>query len=223
MENGNFAGDRKIGNWFLNEGEQKLLSFLVPRVPQWLGTVQLTMLTVVWSLGFVGSCYFASQNLAWLWGANFFIIIQHLTDMLDGAVGRARGTGLVKWGYYMDHFLDYIFLCSIFLGYSFLIPLEYKIFEMILLILAVSIMVNAFLYFAVTNEFCISFCRFGTSEIRYCVIGFNIAVMRFGQDLILKVLPYAIGLTTLAVFSMVFMTQQQLRTIDLAQLKKPSQ
>ncbi len=222
LRNSDFAGDQKRGNWLLVNWEQRFLNWLVPRVPGWLGTVPLTLLTLLWGIGLVYCGFRAAENLQWLWVFNLFILLQYITDMLDGAVGRARKTGLVKWGYYMDHFWDYIFLCSIFLGYSFLIPLEYKILEMILLILAVSIMVNAFLYFAVTNEFRISFCRFGTSEIRYCVIGFNIAVMHFGQAIILKALPYAIGLTTLAVFSMVFMTQQQLRTIDLAPFKKPS-
>jgi hypothetical protein len=36
---------------------------------------------------------------------------QWFTDCLDGALGRYRDTGIPKWGYYMDHFLDFVFMC----------------------------------------------------------------------------------------------------------------
>ena len=54
------------------------------------------------------------------------ITLQWLTDSLDGAIGRYRNVGLIRWGYYMDHFLDYIFLCSILIGYSLILPDNFK-------------------------------------------------------------------------------------------------
>ena len=32
------------------------------------------------------------------------------TDSFDGALGRRRDTGIPKWGYYMDHLLDFVFM-----------------------------------------------------------------------------------------------------------------
>jgi hypothetical protein len=48
--------------------------------------------------------------------------MQYVTDHYDGKIGKYRNTGLVRWGYYMDHLLDYVFLCSIIIGYAFILP-----------------------------------------------------------------------------------------------------
>ena len=45
-----------------------------------------------------------------------------MTDHYDGKIGKYRNTGLVRWGYYMDHLLDYFFLASVIIGYAFILP-----------------------------------------------------------------------------------------------------
>ncbi len=46
--------------------------------------------------------------------------LQWFTDSFDGALGRHRDTGIPRWGFYMDHFLDFVFMCPVFIGWSFL-------------------------------------------------------------------------------------------------------
>jgi hypothetical protein len=53
--------------------------------------------------------YWAARDLRWLWGVSAMIFMQYATDHYDGKLGKYRGTGLVRWGYYMDHLLDYFF------------------------------------------------------------------------------------------------------------------
>ena len=108
-----FGGDKKTGKWAFATLERRMVTWLVPKVPSWLETYHLTMLTLVWCIGIVIASLLARQSMHWLWLVSAFIVLQYLSDVLDGAVGRYRDTGLVKWGFYMDHFLDFLFLLSI--------------------------------------------------------------------------------------------------------------
>ena len=103
--------------------------------------------------------------------------------MLDGEVGRSRNSGLIKWGFYMDHFLDYIFLCAIIIGYSFLLPSTYFFLTLLCLTFTAGFMVHAFMDFAITNNFKISCNQFGVSEMRWVLILFNILLMILGKGL----------------------------------------
>ncbi len=120
MKDGQFAGDKKKGDWLLAKAEKRMVTWLVPRVPPIIETYHLTLLTLLWSIGIVACSLLARENINWLWGVSLFIFLQYMSDVLDGAVGRYRETGLVKWGYYMDHLLDYVFLASVIVGYAFL-------------------------------------------------------------------------------------------------------
>ena len=84
----------------------------VTSVPGWLETYHLTLLTVVWCMGILLLGWLARGNIQWMWMISLMIVFQYITGLFDGAVGRYRNTGLVKWGFFMDHFLDYIFLCA---------------------------------------------------------------------------------------------------------------
>ena len=108
----------KVGHSILSKPENSLKGWAVPRIPDNIETYHLTLLTLLWSLiNVILGCY-AKDNLQVLWLVSILILFQYLTDLFDGELGRQRNTGLIKWGFYMDHFLDYIFLCSlVFVGY----------------------------------------------------------------------------------------------------------
>ena len=97
--------------------EKAFKNYLVPKISPYTETYYLTYLTLLWSALIIISGLLANKNSLWLLAFSVLIILQYFTDMLDGAVGRYKDTGLVKWGYYADHFLDYIFACSIIFGY----------------------------------------------------------------------------------------------------------
>jgi len=50
-------------------------------------------------------------------GVHLKFIFHYFTDHFDGKLGNFRDRGLRKWGFYMDHLVDYGFLCSILIGY----------------------------------------------------------------------------------------------------------
>ncbi|HYP54249.1 MAG TPA: CDP-alcohol phosphatidyltransferase family protein, partial [Pyrinomonadaceae bacterium] len=122
METGQFAGATKTSSSFLSPLEKRLGRVVLPRIPAWLETYHLTWLTLLWSALVLVFSGMAARDLRWLWGASAMICLQWATDHFDGKIGKLRGTGLVKWGFYMDHLLDYVFLCSVLVGYALILP-----------------------------------------------------------------------------------------------------
>ncbi|GAF88430.1 unnamed protein product, partial [marine sediment metagenome] len=176
-----FRGDRKEGQSLLHRPEDRLKAWLIPKVPRCVETYHLTVSTVAWSLLILVFSFLARYDMRWMWLTSLMIVMQYLTDLLDGAIGRERDTGLVKWGYYMDHFLDYLFLCSILIGYSLLLPDHFKYMLFFVLALFGAFMVNSFLSFAATNSFRISYLGIGPTEIRILFILINTLLIVFGK------------------------------------------
>lgn len=215
-----FAGDRKEGQSILGTFEKELTAYLVPKVPLWLETYHLTLLTIPWCIGIVLCSYLATWNIHFLWLVSLMILLQYLTDLLDGAVGRARNTGLVKWGFYMDHFLDYIFLCSILIGYSLLLPDHFKYLLFFTLVVFGSYMVSSFLDFAATNKFRISYLGIGPTEIRLIFIVINTLLIVFGKTYMGWLLPYILGGSLVGLIFVVYRTQREIWRLDMEQKEK---
>ncbi len=210
-----FAGDKKQGEWILAKAEKRMVSWLVPKVPPFLETYHLTLLTLLWSIGIVGASYMARTNIHWLWLVSVFIALQYVSDVLDGAVGRYRDTGLVKWGYYMDHLLDYVFLASIISGYALLLSGIPWYWFLALMALGGALMANAFLSFAATNELRISVLKIGPTEMRAFFILLNTGIILLGTAWVETLLPLAAASLTLVLVWVVFQTQKRIWRIDM--------
>ncbi len=210
-----FKGDKKVGQSILVGPENRLKSWLLPLVPECVETYHLTLTTILWSLGIIAFSFLASRDIRWLWMASLMIVLQYVTDLLDGAIGRQRNTGLVKWGFYMDHFLDYIFLCAILIGYSLLLPDQFKYALFFVLALFGAFMVNSFLTFAATNEFRISYMGIGPTEIRIVFILVNTMLILFGRTHLARALPWVLGLSTFGLFITAFNSHRELWALDM--------
>ncbi len=210
-----FAGDKKFGISILGKIESKFVKKYTPHIPKFIETYHLTYLTIIWSLGIILFGFLAHFNINWLWCVSILIFLQWLTDLFDGAVGRFRKTGLIKWGYYMDHFLDYIFLSSILIGYSFIISDNFKYLFFFIFMIFVGFMINSYLYFAITNKFRISYFGFGPTEIRLIFIILNILIIIFGKTYMSWSLPYVLIISLLALIIVVFDTQKHLWKDDM--------
>ncbi len=209
-----FAGDQKHLVHFLVPYEQRFLKALLPLVPLQVGTAQLTLMTLAWSAGIIIAGFLAASNPQWLWAFSACIFLQYVTDMLDGAVGRARKTGLIKWGFYMDHFLDYVFLSSIIIGYSFMLPVSYSTLVLLCLACSAGFMVHVFLDFSITNDFKISCNQFGVSEMRWVLIIFNTILVFTGTGLLAKIFPFFVATAFMALCYMVYTSQKVYSHID---------
>jgi len=210
-----FAGAGKSNSGLLVPLERRFASFVLPRIPSWIETYHLTLLTPIWSLGIVGFCYLAKSNLRWLWMVNLMVVLHYFTDHFDGKLGKYRNTGLRKWGFYMDHLFDYGFLCSILIGYSFLIPQKSMFSLMLVLCVFSAFMFHTFLMLAATEEFKVSFSRFGPTELRIALIVINGLLVKFGtRGLKGSLFWIAVG-GTIALSILVYTAQKRLWQIDM--------
>jgi phosphatidylglycerophosphate synthase len=198
-----FGGASKAGSSLLSPLERRVSGRLVPRVPAWLETYHLTMMTLLWSALVLLFGYLARGDRRWLWASSAMLVCQYVTDHLDGKVGKHRGTGLVRWGFYMDHLLDYLFLACLLAGYAFILPERAHLHLLMVLAVAGGFMVNSFLTFAATGRFRISHLRLGPTEFRLALVLLNALLVLRGPRPLEKALPYAAaaGLILLALLA----------------------
>ena len=122
------SGINRKRTYVLHKFEDRLMGVLLKIMPKWIETYHLTLSSLLSSLIAIYSGYLYEENKYWLLGIPFVLIFHWLTDMMDGEVGRRKNTGLVKWGFYADHFLDVLFMSSIFIGYALAFPQLFLVF-----------------------------------------------------------------------------------------------
>ena len=143
------------------------------------------------------------------------IVLHYFTDHFDGKLGKYRDTGLHKWGFYMDHLFDYVFLCSILIGYSFLIP-QRSVFSMMLVLCIFSaFMFHTILMLAATDELRVSFWRFGPTELRIALIVANIFMIKFGPRGLKGSLPWLAFGGVIALTVLAYIAQRKLWQVDM--------
>ena len=220
MSDQEFGGDKKASESILMKAENQFKRWAVPKIPLSIETYHLTILTILWATINVGLGFLAQINLNALWGVSLMIVLQYLSDLFDGELGRQRNTGLIKWGFYMDHFLDFLFLSSIvFVGYM-ISPNGLEPWYFGLLIIMGSFMVNSFLSFAATNEFEISQYGVGPTEMRIVFILVNIYIIYFGTKDFYILVPAIVCMCLCALIVNTYQIQKKLWEIDMAAKEK---
>ncbi len=218
MKNDKFAGDKKLKlTTLLAPLERKLIDANVHRFPGWIEGYHLTLMTIPWSAGAIVFGYLAAarESLHWLWLSSLMLALQWFTDCFDGALGRYRDTGIPKWGFFMDHFLDFVFVGSVFVGYSFLFESPSKEIIYILMFVTSSFMVSSFLSFGASGEFKITYLHVGPTEVRIAFVVVNCLFIFFGTAWIEKLLPWMLVVAVLFLAVVVFRTQRYVWKLDM--------
>ena len=130
-------------------------------------------------------------------------------------MGRKRNTGLIKWGFFMDHFLDFLFLCALILSYYLVAPPGYDVWFIGILALTGAHMVHSYLAFAATNEFRIAFAGFGPTEARIGFIIINTLIIFTWPDYYEFTIPAVTFATAAALIFVVYRTQKGLWRMDM--------
>jgi phosphatidylglycerophosphate synthase len=213
-----FGGDKKLPmKSLLAKHERTLIDKYIPKFPKWLEGYDLTLMTILWSMGVIIFGWHAKVNHLWLLPSSVTIALQWFTDSFDGALGRYRDTGIPKWGFYMDHFLDYVFMCSILIGYSFMLDGRDKSLIYMLIPVFGCFMVSSYLAFAATNEFKITFLWAGPTEIRIYFILINFLIILFGTGWIKTLLVYIFAASVIIMCIVVYRTQKYIWNIDMTE------
>jgi archaetidylinositol phosphate synthase len=215
MQREQFALATKSSSSLLSPLERRVARAVVPRIPSWLGTHHLTLLTLVWCAGLVLCGYFARTDMRWLWASSLLILMQWVTDFFDGKVGKFRDTGLIKWGFYMDHLLDFVFLCSLLAGYAFILPATSHLYLFLILAVFGGFMVNSFLAFTATGRFHISHFGLGPTEFRIALVIINALLVFYGTRRMAKTLPFVAAGGFVVLCALVYKTQRELWQRDM--------
>ena len=215
MNNQEFPGANKTNTSLLSPLERRLTPLILPRIPFWLETHHLTMLTLAWSAGIVLFSYFAATNIRWMWVVSLMIFLQYVTDHCDGKIGKQRNTGLVRWGYYMDHLLDYFFLGSVIIGYAFILPEKVRYQLLFLLAVFGAFVVSAFLAFSATERLTISHLKLGPTEFRLALIVINTLLILFGKRYMISGLKWVNAGALICLCYVVYKTQKQIWQLDM--------
>ena len=213
--NPTFAGDKKKGKSLLHNVERRFIDWGIPKIPEPIMSHHLTYITIFWSAGTIFFGWLASQNLLWLHGVSVMVFGQWLTDSFDGSLGKYRKQGLVKWGFYMDHLLDFLFQGSIVIAYSFLVEAKWLEFLFLLLLLISSgTMAVSFLSFAATNQFQIAYYGIGPTEIRIGYIILNTVVTIIGTAVFSWGVPLVVALNAVAFVVLAIQSSKNIWAID---------
>ena len=80
---------------------------LLMKIPQFFSTRILTMMSLLWSFSMLYLSYlFADKDRLVYFTIGTFTLCHYITDALDGAVGRYRKEGYIRWGFFVDHVFD---------------------------------------------------------------------------------------------------------------------
>jgi phosphatidylglycerophosphate synthase len=216
MNTESFKGDTKLPlKSPLARVERKIIDALVPGFPRWIEGYHLTLMTIPISAGMIACGLLARRDLAWLWVSSALLFLQWFTDSFDGALGRYRDTGIPKWGYYMDHLLDYVFMSSIIVGYALLFDgTPRTIFLLMAPVFGLSY-VNSYLSFAATHDFKITFLGIGPTELRFSLMLLNTALIIAGTGFLERVLGVAFIFLAAVMCLVIYRTQKYIWAVDM--------
>jgi len=207
----NSVGDKSI----FSKYEKKFADKYAPKVPKILETDTLTYLSIVWTFLILLFGYLGRIDIRWFWLVSLMIVFHYLTDMFDGAVGRYRETGLIRWGYFMDHMLDFIYLNSIFISYAFIFSSDSHILILSAMAIFGAFFINSHLSFSATDEFKITYLRVGPTEIQLGFVIINTIIIFTSPFFIERLLPFFVTASLLALFAFIGKTQEKIWKIDM--------
>ena len=158
--------------------EQYVVKRIVSAVPKGITPTHLTIIAAIAGLLIGVSYLLADSWKPWILVTNVFILIHWIGDALDGTVARHR-KALTKTGFYLDHMLDALTLCFIFVGMYFsgltttALPL---VFALLYLLLEVNVMAQAIIF----GTFPITVGLFGPAEAQLLLMLGNIVAFTTG-------------------------------------------
>ncbi len=145
--------------------EKRVLLWIAPRLPGWVGSDHLT------ALAFIGMAVAAvSFVVSRVWPPSLTLVVIALAvnwfgDSLDGTVARVRRQERPRYGYYVDHVLDIVGITLLVAGMA-ASHFMTAIVGLSFLVCYLLVSAEVFLATAVSGRFHMSFLRIGPTELR---------------------------------------------------------
>lgn len=161
--------DRKRTN-ILSEPEQRFITYLLPKIPNWISSDGLT------AIGFLGSLMilisfllaeYVDRSLLLLGIVGFFV--QWFGDSLDGRIAFFRNKSRKWYGFALDIVMDWVSTVLIGLGYVFYAAEDFKYSGFALVALYGWAMIISQLRYKITDKYTIDAGLVGPTEIRVII------------------------------------------------------
>ncbi len=189
----------RTGGYALARFEARILPKLAAALPSRVMPDHLTFLGLLASTC-IGVAYLLSnQDLAWLWAASGFLVIQWYGDSLDGTLARYRRIERPRYGFYLDHLTDAYSTLVIGLGLGFS-PVMLLSVGLAIAIAYLLLSVNVYLETHVFGTFTLGHGTIGPTETRLILIALNTLAATLGP---LPFELYGIPFTVFDVFGLV--------------------
>lgn len=171
---------QRVNDILLGPLERPALRWLAERTPAWVTPDMLTGLGFLASVLIFGAYWATNINPNFLWLASFGFVLNWFGDSLDGNVARFRKMERPRYGYFIDHTVDALAECMIFIGLG-LSP--YVDFNLAMLCLASYLLMSNMVYIStyVEGTFRISYSKLGPTEVRVIAILANTIVYLLGN------------------------------------------
>lgn len=161
--------DRKRTN-ILSSPEQKLILFLLPRIPAFISPNILTGIGIAGSvLVFAAFILAAHLNVSFLLLGILGLGINWFGDSLDGRIAFYRNISRKWYGFSLDIIMDWIGTVFIGLGYMVYAVEEYKIFAFLFVVFYGWAMIISQLRYKITDQYTIDSGLFGPTEVRVLI------------------------------------------------------
>lgn len=206
--------DLKTSGSLMSPLERGWARALVRVVPSGVRGYHLTLASILWCGCAAAACLLAPGDHRWLHLLSGVIVAQYVTDAVDGKIGKLRGDGLVRWGYYMDHMLDYAFLAVILCGYGALLPPDWRGVAGPMVAVGGGFMASAFLARGATGVLPIAFAGVGPVEMRAVFVAINTVIASVGTASWIQAVPAALACAALVLCAWICRTQSRLWALD---------
>lgn len=164
--------DRKRTN-ILSGPEQKVISFLVPRIPNAITSDGLTFIGFLGSVLILLSFILASHiHVYYLLLSILGFAIQWFGDSLDGRIAYYRDKSRKWYGFALDIIMDWVSTVLIGLGFLLYVDSEYEVLGFVLVSLYGWAMIISQIRYKITDKYTIDAGLFGPTEIRVvlCIV-----------------------------------------------------
>lgn len=206
----------KASTWYLSTLEKCFKDWAIPRIPRSIQTYHLTLMTIPCILATLIIGILSRHDISWLHGLSILVIVQYICDLLDGELGRRRETGLIRWGFYADHFLDYAFISSLITAYYLAVPPTYQVHVFLMMVLVGGFFISTYLEHGATGKFVMAEYGFGPTEARLLFVIFNTFFAVTGKILLGRFIPFILASLVAALIITAYRKQRQLWKKDLS-------
>jgi archaetidylinositol phosphate synthase len=163
---------QRTSEFILAPFERAVLPRLARSLPRWVMPDHLTGLGLLASTAIAAAYMLSNRHAAWLWLANFALVVQWFGDSLDGTLARVRQTERPRYGYYLDHLTDAYSTLAIGLGLG-LSPYMLLAVGLAVVTSYLILSINVYLETYVFGEFSFSYGKLGPTEVRVLLIVLN--------------------------------------------------